>query len=73
MSKTIQIKKGCECGSQRVNADRLIRVEIIVDENNMFVENIAGGDAVSIVDDKPPEGPYTCVECECEYDTLDGE
>lgn len=55
----------CEC--DRFFAHQLCRLDVIVDEHNNWVCN----DGKSpIYDSETPYGPFTCVKCKAEYDTI---
>lgn len=56
----------CKCGFNRFIAHQLVRMDVIVDENNYFEESVEGG----IYDCETPYGPYTCTNCGAEYDSL---
>lgn len=59
----------CKCGCDRFFAHQLLRVEIIVDENGCFDDDVGDTLEESIYDSET-YGPYTCVECGAEYELL---
>ena len=47
----------CECGCNRFIGHQLVWVEVIVNGNNDFEEQL------EIYDSETPYGPYTCTNC----------
>lgn len=65
-------KPGCpRCGCKRFFAHQSITADIIVDENNDFVENCLHDDIVS-ESAGSPFGPYICCDCREQYDEIPG-
>lgn len=50
------------CGNNKFTGHQLVRMDVLVDENNNFIEQI------EIYDSEKPYGPYTCTNCGQEYD-----
>lgn len=50
------------CGNNKFSGHQLVRMDVLVDENNNFIEQI------EIYDSEKPYGPYTCTNCGQEYD-----
>lgn len=62
--------KKCKCGCTRFYAHQVCRVDVIVDKDNNFQGDITEGQ-VSVYDAEEPYGPYTCMKCGAEYDSLE--
>ena len=56
--------KCLKCGNDKFVAHQLVRMDIVVDENNNFLEQ------GEIYDSETPYGPYTCTKCGKEYDNI---
>lgn len=62
----------CGCGSNRFRASQRVVIDVIVDEEGNWVcDDKDTEDPISSFD--KPFGPYECVNCGKEYDTLEGE
>ena len=59
-----------KCSGTKFHAHQLCRMDIIVDGNNNFYESASESTAADIYDSETPYGPYTCVTCGAEYDSL---
>ncbi len=62
--------KRCKCGYQKFAAHQIVRMDVVVDPNNDWIRNLTN-DSTSIYDAEEPYGPYTCLKCGAEYDSLD--
>ena len=60
----------CRCGNSSFFARQVIRTDIIVDDDNNFLQNTFCENEVSIYDSEAPYGPYTCTKCGKEYEEL---
>lgn len=71
--KGFQLKRvsACRCGCDRFYAHQACRLSVVVNSDNFFVENVGGNAEAAIYDVKDPYGPYQCVECGAEYDSLE--
>lgn len=54
------------CGGTKFYAHQLVRMDVMVDGNNNWLENVPDG----IYDSEEPYGPYTCAKCGHEFDEL---
>ena len=58
-----------KCGNNKFYAHQLCRMDVIVDENGEFEDNVhpeaMGQD---IYDSGKPYGPFTCTKCGWEYE-----
>lgn len=54
----------CVCGCNRFIGHQVVRMDVIVNGNNDFEEQL------EIYDSETPYGPYTCTNCGKEYDEL---
>ena len=54
----------CECGSERFSAHQQCYHDVIVDENGNFEKDDG------IYQSNNPYGPFTCIECDREYEEL---
>ncbi len=54
----------CECGNTHFRAHQVCHHDIVVDEDNHFVVD------KGVYDSKTPFGPYTCTECDREYEEI---
>ena len=66
-------ENGCpDCGCSSFYAHQQCRVDIVVDNNNNFVQNLIDdkdlGD--SVYDSETPYGPYQCIECGKEFEEI---
>ena len=61
----------CECGSTEFRAHQIVRMDVIVDGDNQWEENLTQDAAASIYDAETPYGPYTCRNCGRVYNSLD--
>lgn len=68
----------CKCGCGLFYAHQIVRVNIVVDEDNDFFKNASSDGAnedipqEDIYDVGTPYGPYTCFQCGEVYDKLEG-
>jgi len=46
-------------------------MDVIVDENNTFLDNPTGDGSLSIYEAENPYGPYTCMACGAQFEVLD--
>ena len=53
------------CNNERFIAHQLVRMDVVVDGNNSFLEQ------KDIYDSEKPYGPYSCTECGYEFDELE--
>lgn len=60
-----------KCHGTKFYAHQMCRLDIIVDGNNIFYSGTSSDTASDIYDAETPYGPYTCVTCHTEYDTLE--
>lgn len=58
------------CGGSRFIGHQILRADILVDENGKFADNLFGGLEPNIYDSEKPYGPFTCMNCGAEYNTL---
>lgn len=60
------------CDNEKFYAHQVCRVDIVVDGDNDFVENLISDKALgdSVYDSETPYGPYTCTECGEEFEEL---
>ena len=62
----------CACGNDKFYAHQECRVDVVVDEDNTFLENLINdkdlGD--SVYDSGTPYGPYQCTECGKEHEEI---
>ena len=59
--------KKCECGCDKFYAKQIVRMDILVNGRGDFIEN-----ATDYPEDaENPYGPFECVVCGREYETLD--
>jgi len=67
-----ELKKAsiCEEGCSKFIARQRCYHDIIVDNDNNFIQNDALPGQSSIYESEIPYGPYTCVKCGKEYDEL---
>lgn len=56
------------CGGKLFYAHQMVRMDIVVDSDNNFYENLSEDVASDIYDSEEPYGPYQCVECGTEFD-----
>lgn len=62
------------CGGDRFYGHQIVRVNIIVDENQDYVDGVHGDMSLDVYDSEPAYGPFQCIKCGAEYDVLaDGE
>lgn len=54
----------CTCGCNKFIGHQLVRMDVVVDGNNNFEEQL------EIYDSEKPYGPYICTNCGKEYDEL---
>jgi hypothetical protein len=59
-------EKQCTCGGTEFTASQRCYHDIIVNSCNIFVRDTGISDA------NRPHGPYICIQCNIEYDELDG-
>lgn len=59
----------CKCGNDSFFAHQLVRMDVIVDSSNQFMDNIKPAET-AIYDSETPYGPYTCTLCGKEYEEL---
>ena len=58
------------CRGERFIGHQLIRADVVVGQNGDFKENLPGGLEAHIYDAERPYGPFTCIECNAEFDEL---
>ena len=58
------------CGKSKFIAHQIIRVDMLVGADGLFLDNLPGSLESHIYDSEDPYGPYTCTECNTEYDEL---
>jgi len=63
--------KCTKCGGNRFIATRTYHISVIVDEENYFVENYGEDMVGSVSGRESPHGPYICMRCRSEYDTME--
>lgn len=56
------------CGGNQFTAHQRVYMDIVVDGNNLFEEQMPGG----IYESETPYGPYQCCGCGAEYEDLTG-
>ncbi len=63
-----------KCGNDKFVGRQVCRVDIIVDGDNNFLDNLMSDKELvsSIYDSETPYGPYTCTECGEEIEELNG-
>lgn len=57
------------CGCDRFTAHQALRVNVIVDDNNTFIDNMPEGIEQNIYESSDPYGPFECLRCGTEYDS----
>ena len=57
--------KCTNCGNNQFVGHQIVRMEVVVDENNNFLEQR------EIYDAETPYGPFTCTKCGREYDDIE--
>ena len=60
----------CKCGCNRFYAHQVVHMDVIVDADGMFLDNIPDGIESAIYEAGTPFGPFQCVECGAEYDEI---
>lgn len=60
----------CECGNNRFAAHQQVHVDVIVSDQNMFLDNLCGTVEKSIYEAGKPYGGYTCLNCKKEHENL---
>lgn len=55
------------CGCKRFVGHQLVRMDVVVDEDNGFIEQ--HGES-PVYDSETPYGPYTCEDCGAEFDVV---
>ncbi len=62
----------CECGNEKFVAHQRCRVDIVVDGDNNFLDNLITDKELgnSVYDSETPYGPYQCTECGKIYEEL---
>lgn len=65
------MKKCKKCGGTEFTAHQRLYTDIIVDGDNNFIQNNSVDGSISIYEHEKPYGPYGCIKCGTEYDTLD--
>lgn len=55
------------CGCKRFIGHQLVRMDVVVDEDNAFIEQ--HGES-PVYDSETPYGPYTCEDCGAEFDVV---
>jgi len=65
--------KKCKCGCEKFYAHQVCRVDIVVDGDNSFLDNLISDKELgdSVYDSGTPYGPYTCTECGTVYSELE--
>jgi len=59
-----------KCGCRKFFAHQTVTADIIVNENNDFVENCSTTDDIVAESAETPFGPYICHFCREQYDEL---
>jgi len=59
-----------KCGGDRFSAHQACYLDVIVDDENNFLENDAPSADAAIYESSKPYGPYTCKKCGTEVDEL---
>ena len=57
------------CGGESFIAHQVCHMDVLVDEDGCFIDNVENG----IYDSARPFGPFTCTRCGAVYDELDEE
>ena len=52
------------CGNDKFVAHRLVRMDVVVDNNNNWLEDM------EVYDAETPYGPFTCLSCGQEHDNF---
>ncbi len=60
------------CGSEEFVAHQVVHMDVLVDGDGNFIDNLSGG-AANIYASEKPFGPFTCSRCGAEYDEANGE
>ena len=64
-------KRGCtNCGWKRFFAHQTVIADIVVDEENDFIENCATNGEIIAESAGTPFGPYICCNCGMQYDDI---
>lgn len=58
------------CGGTEFIGHQTCRMDVLVDENGDFSENLHGGADANIYDSEAPYGPFTCCGCGAEYEEI---
>ena len=58
------------CGSERFIGHQIIRADVYVGNDGEFEDNLPGGLEQHVYDSEKPYGPFTCCECNEEFDDL---
>ena len=59
-----------KCGNDKFMGYQVCRHDVVVDDQNNYVEELTGDSDADIYDAETPYGPYTCMRCKTPYDTL---
>jgi hypothetical protein len=54
----------CECGNDKFTAHQVVYHDVTVDEHGTFIKD------EGIYESNTPYGPFTCTECDKEYEEL---
>lgn len=58
-----------KCGQSEVFiGHQVVRMDVYVDSDGEFTENLPGGPEANIYDSEMPYGPFTCPKCNTEFD-----
>lgn len=59
------------CNGNEFTAHQVCHMDILVDDDNMFLANPNGTADTNIYESQEPFGPYTCTTCGAEFENLD--
>ncbi|AOQ24573.1 hypothetical protein MTAT_19160 [Moorella thermoacetica] len=58
------------CGSNKFIAHQVCYLDVVVDDNNHWLNNLYESASASIYEAGTPFGPYVCLNCGQEYEEL---
>jgi hypothetical protein len=61
----------CKCGNNKFIAHQVVRASVIVDETGTWIDNASDTLEGAIYDSGHPYGPFSCTECNKEYEELE--